>query len=63
MIKAILAFVGGNALWDKLVEYFGSTNAVIEVAIMLIGLFLLVKFFKEIIGFAVIIFILWAILH
>ncbi len=63
MIKAILMFVGGNALWDKLVDYFGSTEAVVEVAIGFIGLFLLVKFFKEIIGFAVLIFILWAILH
>ncbi len=63
MIKAILMFVGGNALWDKLVEYFGSTDKVIEVAIIFLVLFTLVKFFKQIIGFAVIIFILWAILH
>lgn len=63
MVKAILMFVGGNALWDKLVDYFGSTEAVVEAAVGFLGLFLLVKFFKEIIGFAVIIFILWAILH
>lgn len=63
MVKAILMFVGGNALWDKLVDYFGSTEAVVEAAVIFLGLFLLVKFFKEIIGFAVIIFILWAILH
>ena len=63
MIKTILLFVGGNALWDKIVEYFGSVEAVVEATVILIGLFLFLKFFKGIIGFAVMIFILWAIFH
>lgn len=63
MVKAILMFIGGNALWDKLVEFFGSTNAVIEATVIFLGLFLLVKFFKQIIGFAVIIFFLWMLLR
>jgi hypothetical protein len=63
MIKAFLMFVGSNALWDKMVDYFGSTETVVEATVILLGLFLLVKFFKEIIGFVVIAFILWAIFH
>lgn len=63
MIKAILTFVFGNALWDKLVEYFGSTDAVIEAAIVVLIVGLIIKFHKEIISFAIVILILWAIFH
>ena len=63
MIKALIMFLFGNALWDKLVEYFGSTDAVIEAGIIAVIVALLIKFFKEIIGLAIILFILWIILH
>ncbi len=63
MIKAIIMFVFGNALWDKLVDYFGSTDAVIEAAIIVLAVALFIKFHKEIIGFAIVIIILWAIFH
>ncbi|MBQ7476904.1 MAG: hypothetical protein IJT06_05870 [Selenomonadaceae bacterium] len=63
MIKAILMFVFGNALWDKLVEYFGSTDAVVEATVIVLVVALIVKFHKEIIGFAIVILILWMIFH
>lgn len=63
MIKVILMFVFGNALWDKLVEFFGSTEDVIFAAILLVALIVVVKFFKQIVGLAVVIFILWMLFH
>ncbi len=63
MIKVILMFVFGNALWDKLVEFFGSTEDVIFAAIVLVALIVVVKFFKQIVGLAVVIFILWMLFH
>ena len=63
MIKAIIMFFFGNALWDKLVEYFGSTEAVIEVGIIILIGALIIKFHKEIIGLAILIFILWMIFN
>ncbi len=63
MIKGLIMFLFGNALWDKLVEYFGSTEAVVEAGIIVIIFALLIKFHEEIIGFAILIFILWIIFH
>ncbi|MBQ6976065.1 MAG: hypothetical protein IJQ16_05900 [Selenomonadaceae bacterium] len=63
MIKGIIMFLFGNALWDKLVEYFGSTDAVIEAGIVVVVIALLIKFHEEIIGLAILLFILWAIFH
>ena len=63
MIKALIMFVFGNALWDKLVEYFGSPEAVVEVAVIIVIVALVIKFHKEIISFAIIIFLLWMIFH
>ena len=62
MIKSLIMFIFGNALWDKLVEIFGSTEAVVEVAIALIVLAVIVKYFKVILGVIVLILILSAIL-
>jgi len=62
MIKALIMFLFGNAFWDKLVEYFGSTDAVIEVGIIVVIVALVIKFYKEIVLFAVLLFILWFIL-
>ncbi|MBR5914743.1 MAG: hypothetical protein IKZ58_10350 [Selenomonadaceae bacterium] len=63
MIKALIMFVFGNALWDKLVEYFGSTEAVVEAAIIAVIVALIIKFHKEILSFAIVILILWIIFH
>ncbi|MBO4400940.1 MAG: hypothetical protein J5809_03740 [Selenomonadaceae bacterium] len=63
MIKAVLMFVFGNALWDKLVEFFGSPEAVVATAVAIIVIVLVVKFFKEIVGLVVIAYILWLLLH
>ena len=62
MIKPLIMFIFGNALWDKLVEIFGSTEAVVEVTIALIVLAVIVKYFKVILGVIVLILILSAIL-
>ncbi len=59
MIKALITFIFGNALWDKLVEYFGSTEEVVTVAVLSIIAFLAIKYFKKfLIGMAILIFIL-----
>jgi hypothetical protein len=63
MIKAIILFFGSNALWDKLVEFFGSTEAVVEVGILVVVVALIIKFHEQIIGFAIIAFILYMILR
>ena len=63
MIKALLMFVGGNALWDKLVEFFGSSEAVVATAVAIAAIILIVRYFKEILWFAVIAYILWTLLH
>ena len=63
MIKALIMFVFGNALWDKLVEYFGSTEAVVEATVIVLVVALIIKFHKVIIQFAIIILILWMIFH
>ena len=62
-MKILLSFVFGNALWDYLVEYFGSTEAVVEAALIVIGLVLFIKFHKEIFGIALVIIILYAIFN
>ena len=55
MIKAIIMFVFGNAVWDWLVEFFGSTEDVVKVALLTVIVFMCIKFFKQfIIGVAVI---------
>ena len=59
MIKAMLMFVGGNALWDKLVEFFGSPDAVVLTAVAIAVIVLVVRFFKEVVGLIVIAYILW----
>jgi hypothetical protein len=48
-------FVFGNALWDKLVEIFGSTDAVVEATVTLIVAGLIVYYFRQIIAVIVII--------
>lgn len=66
MLKAIIMFVFGNALWDKLVEFFGSTEAVVEAAIELVLLAIAIKFLKQIVwlaGFLVVAYIFWIFLH
>lgn len=63
MIKALLMFVGGNALWDKLVEFFGSPDAVVATAVAIAAIILIVKYFREILWFAVVAYILWMLLH
>ncbi len=62
MIKSLIMFVFGNALWDKLVEIFGSPEAVIEVTIAVVAVAVIVKYFKVIIAVVVILFILLVIL-
>ncbi len=55
MIKAIIMFVFGNAVWDWLVEFFGSTEDVVKVTVLTLVVFLCIKFFKRfLIGVAVI---------
>ena len=61
MIKALLMFVFGNAFWDKLVEIFGSPEAVVEVTIALLVVAFIVKYFKVILGVIAIILILAAV--
>jgi hypothetical protein len=63
MIKAVIMFVFGNAVWDKLVDYFGSTDAVVEAAVAAVIIALIIKFYKEILSFAIVILILWIIFH
>ena len=63
MIKALIMFLFGNAIWDKLVEYFGSTDAVVEAGIIVIIIALAIKFYKVIIGLVILIFILLMILN
>ena len=55
MIKSLIMFVFGNALWDKLVEIFGSTDAVVEATVTLIVAGLIVYYFRQIIAVIVII--------
>ncbi len=61
MIKALLMFVFGNAFWDKLVEIFGSPEAVVEVTIVLLVVAFIIKYFKVILGVIAIILILAAV--
>ncbi len=61
MIKALLMFVFGNAFWDKLVEIFGSPEAVVEVTIALLVVAFIVKYFKVILGVIAVILILAAV--
>lgn len=63
MIKALLMFVFGNAFWDKLVEIFGSPEAVVEVTIALLVVAFIVKYFKVILGVIAVILILAAVFH
>ena len=49
MIKLIFTFVFGNALWDYLVAYFGSTQAVVEVGLILVAAIAIFKFREQII--------------
>jgi hypothetical protein len=63
MIKALIVFLFSNAIWDKLVEYFGSTEAVVEAGILALIVILIIKFFKQAVTFAILMFILWMILH
>ncbi|MBQ7705070.1 MAG: hypothetical protein IJT73_06570 [Selenomonadaceae bacterium] len=58
MIKAILMFVGGNAFWDELVEFFGSTENVVAVSILLVAVILIIRYFKIILWIVLIIVIL-----
>ncbi len=58
MIKSLIMFIFGNALWDKLVDYFGSTEAVVEAAVILIFGIAIVWYFRVIIAVIVIILIL-----
>ena len=44
--KALLVFVFGNAFWDKLVDFFGSTDEIICMTIEILAVALIVKFFK-----------------
>ena len=65
MIKSLITFIFGNALWDMIVGYFGSPEAVIEAALVLFGVILAAYIVKKIveilIGLAIILFILAAI--
>lgn len=63
MIKALIMFVFGNALWDKLVDYFGSPEAVVGATVIVLVVALMIKFYKVVIGIAILIFILWMIFH
>lgn len=63
MIKAMLMFVFGNAFWDKLVEFFGSPDAVVLTALAIAAIILIVRFFKEVVGFIIIAYILWMFLQ
>ena len=63
MIKALIMFIFGNAIWDKLVEYFGSTDAVIEAGIIVVIIAFMIKFYKVITGLAVLVVILLVILN
>ena len=63
MIKTLLMFVFGNAFWDKLVEIFGSPEAVVEVTIALLVVAFIVKYFKVILGVIAVILILAAVFH
>ena len=63
MIKALLIFVFGNAFWDKLVEIFGSPEAMVEVTIALLVVAFIVKYFKVILGVIAVILILAAVFH
>lgn len=63
MIKAVLMFVFGNALWDKLVEFFGSPEAVVATAVAIVVIVFVVKYFQEILWFVVVAYILWMLMH
>lgn len=63
MIKTLLMFVFGNAFWDKLVEIFGSPEAVVEVTIALLVVAFIVKYFKVILGVIAVILILAAVFN
>ena len=63
MIKALLMFVFGNAFWDKLVEIFGSPEAVVEVTIALLVVAFIIKYFKVILGVIAVILILAAVFN
>ena len=49
MIKLIFTFLFGNALWDYLVAYFGSTQAVVEAGLVLVAAILIFKFREQVI--------------
>ena len=62
MIKSLIMFIFGNALWDKLVDYFGSPEAVIgalfaAVAVALVA-YIIKKIVEILIGLSIIFFIL-----
>ncbi len=59
MVKALLMFVFGNAFWDKLVEFFGSPEAVVATAVAIVVIIFVVRFFKEILWFVVVAYILY----
>ena len=63
MIKTLLMFVFGNAFWDKLVEIFGSPEAVVEVTIALLVVAFIIKYFKVILGVIAVILILAAVFN
>ena len=48
MIKMLFTFVFGNALWDYLVAFFGSTQAVVEISIFLLAAIIIVKFREQV---------------
>ncbi len=49
MIKLIFTFLFGNALWDYLVAYFGSTQAVVKAGLVLVAAILIFKFREQVI--------------
>lgn len=49
MIKSLITFVFGNALWDMLVGCFGSPEAVVGAAVIILGALLVIYIIKKII--------------
>ena len=49
MIKLLFTFVFGNALWDYLVAYFGSTEAVVEISVVVLAALIIIRFHEQII--------------
>lgn len=60
-MKLILGFVFGNAFWDYLVSVFGSSEAVVAAALVIVGIIFFIKYHQEIFGFAIILLILYII--